>query len=105
MRAQREQIRPELVVQVARDLLTLVILQRDYALGESSLVLRGCFQDGCKMVQFPADRGQLGRAAGTDACVIEACLDRGDRICERLYWLQRAVYDSHRDQQKRRSDR
>ena len=63
MRAQRKQIGPELVVQFARDLLALDILQRHRALGQPPLVLDRLAERRRQMIELVADRGELGRAA------------------------------------------
>ena len=84
MRAQREQIGPEFIVQLAGDLLALGILQRDGALGELALFLDGLAQRRRQMVQLAADRGQFGRTAGLDPRVIAAGFDVRHRLRKRL---------------------
>ena len=65
--AQRKEIRPKLVMQLARNLLALQILQRDGTFGEPPLVLDGLAENARKVVQFGTERRQFGRAAGLDA--------------------------------------
>ena len=66
MRAQRKQIGPEFVVQFARDLLALDVLQRHHALGQPPLVLDRLAQRRRQMVEPGADRGEFGRPARLD---------------------------------------
>ncbi len=75
MRPQREQIRPDFIMQLAGNLLALGILQRDGALGELALFLYGFTQRRRQMVQLAADRGQFRRTAGFYPRVIAAGLD------------------------------
>ena len=67
MGAQRKEIGPKFVRQLARDLLALQILQRDRALGEPALVLDGFAEGARKVVQLGTERRQFGRAVGLDA--------------------------------------
>ena len=80
MRPQGEQIGSEFVMQLARDFLTLHILQRDGAPGQLPLVFDGISQRDRKMVQLGADGGQLRRASGLDARAIAAGFDVGHRL-------------------------
>ncbi len=75
MRAQGEKIRPELVMQFARDLLALEVLQRHRALGQLPLVFHRLAERSCKVVQFAADRRQFGRAARRDPRVVGTGFD------------------------------
>ncbi len=75
MRAQRKQIRPEFVVQLARDLLALDVLERDRPLGEAPLVLDRLAERCRQMVELGADRGELRRAARCDARLIMSAFD------------------------------
>ena len=105
MRAQREQIRPELIMQFARDLLALDVLQRDGALGEPPLLLDRLAQRRGEMIEPGADRGELRRAAGLDPHVVGAGFDLRHRLRQRLQRRQRAADDHHRDQEERDRDR
>ena len=72
MGAQRKQIGPELVMQLARDLLALDVLERDRTLGEAPLFLHRLAQGRRKVVQPGTDRRQFGRARRLHARIIAA---------------------------------
>ena len=106
MRAQRKEIRPELIMQFARDLLALDVLQRDGAFGQPPLLLDRLAQRHGKMVQPGADRGELRRAArARRARRRRPASILAHRLRERLQRRQRAADDHHRDQEERDRDR
>ena len=104
MRAQREQIRPEFVVQFARDLLALDVLERHRALGQTPLFLDRLAERRREMIELAADRGQLGRTAGRGARVVMPALDRGHRLRQRLQRRERAADHRHHHQEQRERD-
>lgn len=104
MRAQREQIRPEFVVQLARDLLALDVLERHRALGQKPLFLHRLAERRREMIELAADRGQLGRTARRGARVIMPALDRGHRLRQRLQRRERAADHRHHHQEQRERD-
>ena len=75
VRAQRKQIGPELVMQLARNLLALQVLERDRALSEPPLVLHGFPQSGREVIQPGADRREFRRAAGRDTRIVGPFFD------------------------------
>ncbi|KTT55763.1 hypothetical protein SB7C_12260, partial [Staphylococcus epidermidis] len=77
MCAQRKQIGPELIVQLARDLLALGILQRDGTFGELPFAVHGLAERRRQMVQFGTYRRQFRRAAGLDPHGVGQCEHHG----------------------------
>ena len=105
MRAQRKQIRPELVMQFARDLLALDVLQRHHPLGQTPLVVHRVSQRRREMVQLVADRGEFGRTVRLHPRVVAPGFDLRHRLRQRLDRRQRPADHHHRDQEKHQRDR
>jgi hypothetical protein len=93
MRAQRKQIGPKLIMQLARNFLAFDILQRDDALGQTPLVVNRIAQSGRKVIQLVADRGEFRRAIRFHARVVATGLDLRHRLRKRLDRRQRPADD------------
>ena len=80
MRAHCKKIRPELVMQFARNFLAFQILKRDCAFGEPPLLLHGIRQRSRKVVQLGTDFGEFGRPAGFYASIVGSSFNTGHRL-------------------------
>src|SRR5690349_11632106 len=98
-------MRAEFVVQFARDLFALAVLQRKRAFGKLPLVLDRLAERGREVVELATDRSQLRRAPRRHPNIVLPGLDLRHGLRQRLERRQRTADNAPDDQEKYDDDR